>query len=253
MQKPYSVGGLIYDAAIYDGMNTDMADLPFYERWMPQEEDAAILELCCGTGRLTLPLAQKGHQIDGVDFTPSMLEKAKNKASEADISIRFIEGDIRTLELKKQYDLVFIPFNSIHHMYTNADLFKALATVAKHLKPKGRFIFDCFNPDLGLLVNGQNQPYEISKYTTDDGRAVRIEEHMMYDSTTQVNRIKWEFYINDSFDSTQQLDMRLFFPQELDAYLQWNGFQITQKFGGFDEQPFGARSQKQVYVCRIAD
>ncbi|MET1259009.1 class I SAM-dependent methyltransferase [Flagellimonas sp. DF-77] len=193
MQKPYSVGGLIYDAAIYDGMNTDMADLPFYERWIPQEEDATILELCCGTGRLTLPLAQKGHQIDGVDFTPSMLEQARKKASEADINIRFIEGDIRTLELQKQYDLVFIPFNSIHHMYTNTDLFEALATVAKHLKPGGRFIFDCFNPDLGLLVNGQNQPYEISKYTTDDGRAVRIEEHMMYDPTTQVNRIKWEF------------------------------------------------------------
>ena len=82
MNSNYKVGDLIYDANIYDGMNTDLADLPFYKRWLPKKKDARILELCCGTGRLTLPIAKDGYDISGVDFTSSMLEQAKVKASE---------------------------------------------------------------------------------------------------------------------------------------------------------------------------
>ena len=58
MDNAYTVGDLIYDANIYDGMNTNLADLQFYKRWLPKHKDARILELCCGTGRLTIPLAK---------------------------------------------------------------------------------------------------------------------------------------------------------------------------------------------------
>ena len=115
----YSVGDLVYDANIYDGMNTHLNDLPFYKRWMPKNKNAAILELCCGTGRLTLPLAKDGYNISGVDFTASMLAQASRKAVEEGLDIPFIEADIRTLDLSRQYDLIFIPFNSIHHLYKN--------------------------------------------------------------------------------------------------------------------------------------
>ena len=60
MNSDYKVGDLIYDANIYDGMNTSMDDLQFYKRWLPKNKDARILELCCGTGRLTLPIAKDG-------------------------------------------------------------------------------------------------------------------------------------------------------------------------------------------------
>lgn len=94
-------------------MNTHIGDLQFYKRWMPQNKDARILELCCGTGRLTIPIAEDGYNISGVDYTFSMLEQAKAKASEAGLKIEFIEADIRTLDLQNKYDLIFIPFNSI--------------------------------------------------------------------------------------------------------------------------------------------
>ena len=61
MNIGYKVGELIYDANIYDGMNTHIDDLQFYKRWMPQNKDARILELCCGTGRLTIPIAKDGY------------------------------------------------------------------------------------------------------------------------------------------------------------------------------------------------
>ena len=115
MNSNYKVGDLIYDANIYDGMNTHIDDLLFYKRWLPKAKDACILELCCGTGRLTIPIAQEGYDISGVDYTASMLEQAKIKAAGAGLEIEFIEADIRTLDLKKKYDLVFIPFNSMGH------------------------------------------------------------------------------------------------------------------------------------------
>ncbi|MEL6624324.1 MAG: class I SAM-dependent methyltransferase [Bacteroidota bacterium] len=247
---PYTVGDLIYDAKIYDGHNTHMTDLPFYQKWLPQDKNAHILELCCGTGRLTLPIAQAGYRITGVDYTPSMLEQANAKASAAGLSIPFIEADMRTFDLPEQYDLIFIPFNSIHHLYHNEDLFQTLRAVKKHLKEGGLFLLDCFNPNISYIVEGKKRLQEVTNYTTEDGREVMLKQQMRYDSPTQINRIEWHYFIDGVFDSIQNLDMRMFYPQELDAYLTWSGFQILHKFGNFEEAAFDDDSDKQIFVCQ---
>lgn len=217
---------------------------------MPQNKDARILELCCGTGRLTIPIAEDGYNISGVDYTFSMLEQAKAKASEAGLKIEFIEADIRTLDLQNKYDLIFIPFNSIHHLYLNEDLFKAFNTVKKHLKTGGRFLLDCFNPNIQYIVEHEKKQIEVAAYTTKDGREILIKQLMRYERKTQINRIEWHYFINGKFDSIQNLDMRLFFPQELDTYLDWNGFKIIHKFGNFEEEAFYDSSEKQIFVCQ---
>ncbi len=250
MDTNYKVGDLIYDANIYDGMNSNLADLQFYKRWMPKDKSACILELCCGTGRLALPIAKDGYRISGVDYTPSMLEQAKVKASKEGLVVEFIEADIRTLNLPEKYDLIFIPFNSIHHLYKNEDLFKAFDAVKNHLKEGGFFLLDCFNPNIQFIVEGEKEQKEIAEYTTKDGREVLIKQIMRYENTTQINRIEWHYYINGAFDSIQNLDMRLFFPQELDSYLEWNGFKIIHKFGNFEEEVFNDHSEKQIFVCQ---
>lgn len=250
MNTDYKVGDLIYDAAIYDGLNTFLSDLQFYKKWLPKNKAAKILELCCGTGRLTLPIAKDGYDICGVDYTSSMLEQAKVKASEARLDINFIEADIRTLNLQEKFDLIFIPFNSIHHLYKNEDLFKAFHTVKKHLKAEGLFLFDCFNPNIRYIVEGAKEQMKIAAYTTSDGREVLIKQTMRYENKTQVNRIEWHYFINGEFNSIQNLDMRMFFPQELDAYLEWAGFHVIHKFGNFEEEAFDDNSEKQIFVCR---
>ena len=246
----YKVGDLIYDANIYDGMNTNLADLDFYKRWLPKNKNARILELCCGTGRLTIPIAKDGYDISGVDNMPSMLEQAKVKADKGGLEVEFIEADIRTLDLPEKYDLIFIPFNSIHHLYKNDDLFKAFQAVKNHLKDGGLFLLDCFNPNIQFIVEGEKEQKEIAKYTTNDGRDILIKQIMRYENKTQINRIEWHYYINGKFDSIQNLDMRLYFPQELDSYLEWNGFNIMNKFGGFEEEAFNDNSLKQIFVCQ---
>lgn len=249
MNTDYKVGNLIYDANIYDGLNTFLSDLQFYKKWLPKDRDVKILELCCGTGRLTIPIAQDGYNIYGVDYTPSMLEQAKVKASEAGLVINFIEADIRTLNLREKFDLIFIPFNSIHHLYKNDDLFKAFNVVRNHLKDGGLFLLDCFNPNIQYIVESEKGQKVIAEYITSDGREVLIKQTMSYERATQINRIQWHYFINNEFHSIQNLDMRLFFPQELDSYLKWAGFNIIHKFGSFEEDVFNDSSEKQVFVC----
>lgn len=250
MNNDYKVGDLIYDANIYDGMNTNLADLQFYKRWLPKSKDTRILELCCGTGRLTLPIARDGYDISGVDYTSSMLDQARIKASEAGLEINFIEADIRTLNLQEKYDLIFIPFNSIHHLYKNEDLFKTFNVVKNHLKEGGLFLLDCFNPNIQYIVEGEKKQQEIATYTTEDGREILIKQTMRYENKTQINRIRWHYFINGEFNSIQNLDMRMFFPQELDSYLECSGFNILHKYGGFEEEAFNDNSEKQVFVCQ---
>jgi ubiquinone/menaquinone biosynthesis C-methylase UbiE len=250
MNTDYKVGDLIYDANIYDGLNTFLSDLQFYKKWLPKNKDAKILELCCGTGRLTLPIAKDGYNICGVDYTSSMLEQAKVKASEAGLDITFIEADIRTLNLQEKFDLIFISFNSIHHLYKNEDLFKALNAVRNHLKDGGLLLLDCFNPNIQYIVEAAKEQTEIAAYTTDDGREVLIKQTMRYENATQINRIEWHYFINGEFNSIQNLDMRMFFPRELDAYLEWAGFDVIHKFGGFEEEAFNDNSEKQIFVCQ---
>ncbi|WP_437373441.1 class I SAM-dependent methyltransferase [Maribacter litoralis] len=250
MNSNYKVGDLIYDANVYDGMNTNLADLQFYKRWLPKNKNSRILELCCGTGRLTLPIAQAGYNISGVDNTSSMLEAAKEKASKEGLEVEFINADIRTLDLPDQYDLIFIPFNSIHHLYTNEDVFMAFSVVKRHLKEGGIFLLDCFNPNIQFIVESEKEQKEIAEYTTEDGREILIKQKMRFENKTQINRIEWHYYINGKFDSIQNLDMRLFFPQELDSYLEWKGFKIIHKFGGFEEESFNDNSEKQIFVCK---
>lgn len=248
MTTDYKVGELIYDANIYDGLNACLSDLQFYKKQLPTNKDARILELCCGTGRLTIPIAQEGYNICGVDYTPSMLEQAQAKAIKAGLEINFIEADIRTLDLQEQFDFIFIPFNSIHHLYRNEDLFRALECVKKHLKDGGLFLFDCFNPNIQYIVESEKEQKVIAEYTTNDGREVLIKQIMHYENATQMNRIEWHYFINGEFHSIQNMDMRLFFPQELDSYLKWAGFNIIHKFGSFEEEVFKDISEKQIYV-----
>lgn len=195
-------------------------------------------------------MAQDGHNIVGVDYTSSMLEQAKLKANQAGVKVTFVKADIRNLDLKEKFDLIMIPFNSIHHLYENEDLFRSLNVVKNHLKKGGLFLLDCFNPNIQFIVEGEKKQKQVASYTTDDGREILIKQVMRYESKAQINRIQWHYYINGAFDSIQNLDMRLYFPKELDAYLTHCGFKILHKFGNFEEGVFEDNSEKQVFICQ---
>lgn len=109
---------------------------------------------------------------------------------------------------------------------------------------------DCYNPNIHYIVEAEKELSKIAEYNTDDGRKVLIKQAMKYENKTQINRIEWHYFINDLFHSVQNLDMKMYFPQELDTYLKWAGFTIMHKFGSFDEEVFDNDSDKQIFVCK---
>lgn len=230
-------------------MNTFTSDLPFYLDYARRAR-GEVLELCCGTGRLTIPLAKLGISITGVDFNRAMLAHAKGKARAANCQIPFRHGDMRSLRLSKKFKMVFIPFNSLLNTYTIKDMECVFATVRAHLAPGGIFVFDVFNPSLHYIVDFGNRPLrEKHRFTLPNGRKVLIDERCEYDSARQINRATWVIRMNGKA-YRQELDMRCIYPLELQALLRYNGFRIIDRFGDFKKGPFRSSSLKQICVCR---
>lgn len=245
------VSELIYQGEIYDLMNTFTSDLSFYEKWC-RKTSGEVLELCCGTGRLTIPLKQSGIPIAGLDITPTMLSVARVKAARAGLSIEFIQDDIRTFRLSRKFGVIFIPFNSLQHTFSLAEIEALLANVKRHLAPGGVFLFDVYNPSIHLMVDRERTPLEALRFHLKDGREVVVREQCDYDAASQVNRVKWFFRIGNAEEQLEHLHMRCFYPLELDLILRCNGWIIQEKFGSFDEKPFVSESSKQICVCRPA-
>jgi len=249
MNETLGVGRLLRDGELYDKWNQFDYDFDFYKRWC-LKRPGPVLELCSGTGRLTIPLKQSDIEISGLEISDSMLETARNKAKQAGVEIAFFKGDIRAFSLANKYSIVIIPFNSLQCIYTIDDIENVFKHIKEHLSSDGLLIFDIFNPSIHLMVEKENSFSEISKFTLNNGNEVIIKEKADYDDSIQVNRIKMIYQVGEK-EYSDKLDMRCFYPLEMDALLKYNDFDVVQKFGNFDEVPFESRSPKQIYVCRF--
>jgi SAM-dependent methyltransferase len=245
-------GGLYADGRHYDLQHAGITDdIPFYLK-QAQASGGPVLELACGTGRITIPLAEAGIKITGLDLTEGMLRQARARAAGKGIAVDWVLGDCRKFDLGLKFNLIFFPFNSIAHLHDPESIEACLECVKKHLSDEGRFIVDIFNPRLDLLIRDASERYPVAEYPDPDGGGtVVITENNVYDASTQVNHIKWYYQVGKGCaERVAELNMRIFFPQELDALLRAGGFEIEAKYGNFDESPFGASSPKQIILAR---
>ena len=238
----------------YDGRHSDVTnvlnDLPF---WSEQAQTCGdpILELACGTGRVTLFLAKEGFKVAGIDVSNTMLAHAKKKDDKN--LVKWIKGDIRDFDLGERYALIIFPFNTICHLYESEDLEGCLSCVKRHLKQGGRFVIDVFNPDLSFLIRDPEKRHPHAEYPDPDGKGkIFVTESNVYDSAAQINRITLYYKLpGQAEEVTDTLNMRIYFPQEIDALLRCNGFVIEKKYGDCDRSPFGPGSKKQIIVSSV--
>lgn len=251
--KPVDSHAIYRDGRHYDLQHKDFVDdIPFYIA-QAEKYGGPVLELACGTGRITVPMAKKGLRITGLDISTSMLVHAAQKSAAEGVVIEWVHADCRDFDLPEHFSLVLFPFNSIAHLHDLEDIESCFACVRRHLKPGGRFILDIFNPKIEILIRNQSERYPAGEYPDPDGQgAVMITENNIYDKASQVNKIKWYYRVGGQADKVvADLNMRIFYPQELDALLKYNGFEIERKFGDFDESPFVSGSPKQIPVCSV--
>ncbi|HEX37982.1 MAG TPA: class I SAM-dependent methyltransferase [Candidatus Cloacimonetes bacterium] len=249
--KPIDSAKLYCDGRHYDAQHTDVyGDLSFYSS-QAQRFGEPILELACGTGRLTLPLAKEGYDITGLDISLGMLKTAKEKAEKENLNIPWFHADCRNFHLAKKFNLIFIPFNSFAHIH-DRESFEALCScVKKHLMCNGHFIIDIFNPDLRILIAENPKRHKVAEYKEpNSNEKVLITESNKYDRSTQINHITWFYKIGDSKEYPVELNMRIYYPEELVNKLFYNDFEVVDRFGDWDECIFQSDSPRHIVVCK---
>jgi SAM-dependent methyltransferase len=242
----------LYDLAdLYDAIVPPGPCEAFYReearRW-----GGPVLELACGTGRLTLPLAGDGHEVLGLDASPAMLAAARRKAARAGVRATFVQGDMRSFDLGRRFGLVIVSCNSLAHLTRSEDLRACLKAVRRHLAPKGRLAFDVVLPDARLLA----QPEATSRRLDlgpNPASAIEAEEQAHYDPVGQVRVAQWRIRRVDGQEQVMApLVLRQFFPQELPLLLETAGLELVARHGDFARNPLGPWSLNQICLARAA-
>ncbi|MDC0684709.1 class I SAM-dependent methyltransferase [Sorangium atrum] len=218
-----------------------------------------VLEYGCGNGRITLPVARAGVQITGVDLSAPMLGdlRAQLGREPRDVSSRVSlrRGDMRALRLGRRFPLVICPFNAFLHLYTRVDVERFLARAREHLTPKGELVFDVSMPEPAELARDPDRAYATPRfrYPAKDGPGefVRYTERFDYDKVRQILFVSMEFSPVDGGERWMTpLAHRQFYPQELEALLHYNGFEITALRSDFSAEPPDNQTSMLLYHCR---
>jgi SAM-dependent methyltransferase len=237
---------------LYDALLPATGHIPYYLD-LARQAKGDILELACGTGQLTLPIAQAGLPIAGLDLSEPMLKLARERAAVANTSIEYAQGDMRDFDLGRKFALIFIARNSLLHLHSTDDLLSAFAAIRRHLAPGGIFAFDIFNPNVRLLAKPAGERSPVFQKETEAFGLLTVEDSADYDAATQVGHHRWYISAPGKPDAwVLPLDLRSIFPQELPLLLAAGGFHLTSRSSDFELTPFQSASRMQVCLCKSA-
>lgn len=216
-------------------------DVPIYME-LAREADGPTLELGCGTGRVTIPLAANGCKILGLDSSASMLRTAKKKLAAEPESVRelarLVEGDMRNFELPHKFGLVIAPWFAFNYLLTNLDREGCLNSVRNHLLPGGVIALDLFVP---LTITQEPVP-EFKKRAEahlDDGTSIVFVDRRTYNPGTRIE-LREHRHITispDGEESERRFSTQRCFcdAREMAAKLDEFGFEVRQCWGGYDK------------------
>jgi len=212
-----------------------------------------VLELACGSGRVAIPMAAKGISVTGIDIDADMLESAREKAAAENLKIELVCGDCRNFSLKRKFPLIIMPFNAFNFIcFSVEDIRSFFETVKDHLTDDGCLILDLINPPFNILANYPNGRAPIPIYHDPDGNGLIdvVENDIRYETDTQIWRSVWHYSIERREIKTEEFFIRLFFPREIDALLDFNGFSIEEKLSDYSGEKFKKDSYKQIIICK---
>ena len=226
-------------------------DWPLTEQWA-RSLGGPLLDLACGTGRMALRMAAQGYQVTGVDVVPEMIEWARQKAAKQAVSIEWVVADARTFHLRRHFPFIYMLENVFQFFLTREDQEGLLARVREHMHPEGCFLFETRNPSPRNLLEVRHP--EQRKYTTPDGGQLVATEQQHYDPMTQIQHYtclhQWLHPSGQHEEKSLRTALRYVYPQEMEALLFHNGFQINSCYGNWQQDPLTATSRSMIYVCQ---
>ena len=196
----------------------------------------SVLDLGCGTGNHALPLSRRGYDVTGVDRSESMLFQARQKQTLAgeNGTLTFRHGDIRSVDLARQYDAVLMMFAVLGYQCENDDVLAALKTARRHTRSGGLLIFDVW---YGPAVLHQRPSERVRVIPTREGKVVRFASGVI-DSMQHVCTVSYQMWkIADAqlvAEAEETHVMRYYFPLELNLFLSCSGFRLL-RLGAFSD------------------
>ena len=212
-----------------------------------------VLEIACGSGLVTIPLAAQGLNVTGVDLAHPMLEHARKKAEAQGLSLRWVEADARSFDLGMQYRFIYLTGNAFQAFLHREDQEALFVSVKRHLTPNGTFAFETRNPSGHDLTDQPEEEFDQS-YISVEGHRVLVSFTQRYDPLAQI--MYWTSYRrwNDGerdHNKETHIACRFTDPQELEALLHYNGFQVIQQYGNWDKEALSASSPSIISICKV--
>jgi SAM-dependent methyltransferase len=240
---------------LYDAIAPADAAMESFYSDEARRRGGRVLELACGSGRLTIPLARACSQVVGGDASPAMLARARRHAAEAGLdNVDFVPLDMRDFSIEgDRFSAIVLAANSILHLHTNEDLVGLFSSVARHLEPHGTFLFDAFVPSVPILGRDPWARFAVAEGLHETLGRIWVEETTRYDPIAQVSHIDWYWSHDGAMDFWHTpLRLRQIFPQELPLLIAASGLRMVERFGDFDRTPLTGTSRRQVCLCMQA-
>jgi SAM-dependent methyltransferase len=237
---------------------TRTEDVDYYVQRLGERPGARVLEYGAGNGRITLALARAGCEVTALDASAPMLAdlsaRLEQESPDVQRRVRVVLGDMRERIFRAQFDWVIAPFNTLLHLYSVADAERFLRRVAKHLAPRGRFLFDFSLPRVADLAVDPNRWFRGPRFRhPSNGELVAYAERFHYAQATQVLSTWMRFTpIQGGPVWETRLTHRQYFPQEIAALLHYNGFRDAIWSADFGEAPLCSTSDTAVVECRVS-
>jgi hypothetical protein len=228
-------------AAVYDEHSTGMFDPDVVGRTVEMLAELAgegtALEFAIGTGRIALPLAERGVSVAGIDNSEAMLARLRDKPGAQRIDA--VVGDMAATRVDGEFSLVYLVFNTIFNLVTQDGQVACFENAAAHLRRGGRFVIEARVPELQRLPLGQT----VLPWRADPGGISAY----VYDVVTQ--RLSGQHYhFIDGRVETTPTEMRYAWPAELDLMARLAGMRLEDRWAGWGREPFTALSPSHVSV-----
>jgi SAM-dependent methyltransferase len=195
------------------------------------------LEFGIGTGRIGLPLAARGIDVHGIDLSAAMVDRLRAKPG-AD-AIRATVGNFASTRVPGEFGLVYLVFNTIMNVTTQAGQVACFRNAAAHLRPGGRFIVEVGVPDLQRLPVGETvRPFSVAP------------DRLGFDEYDVANQglVSHHFWLADGRAERLSIPFRYVWPAELDLMAELAGLTFVERWADWDRSPFAAPSRKHVSV-----
>jgi len=241
---------------IYDQVYLDVnEDIDFYV----QESilsDGSVLELGCGTGRVTFPIAREGIDLIAIDNSTGMLKMALEKIKHQDTSctnLEFVKSDMRNFTFNKKFNLIIIPFRGFQSLLNINDQIQTLLNIKEHLNRDGRFIFNAFVPSSESMEGPEDILYHYKDVQDlENNRKFIIWNQSEYDQFNQIVHTRVVVDESNNLGDVvrrfyRDFSLRYTFRWEFYHLLRSNGFKLLNLYGDFEKSDFDDSSTEMVW------